>query len=246
MSRVLRPFVITALLALPACTADLSFSDRAGHEAVTAARAERADGGPLAVDWRPAEFGELVEREGPVGSEGAATRATIPTGPAVTGRVEELLDAMVGVDARSPRRLLIEVLEADTGYRYATGFPTSRHIDLARCTVVARLELDGERWESSFSAEVRKSARVRGTALVERAWDEVALDIATSAASRAAALGPVAGRPAPVTAAPALSRPAAPGDGLDTVIAAWPRLPESVRNRILGIIEGAALSGESD
>jgi hypothetical protein len=47
---------------------------------------------------------------------------------AIAGRLDEVLDAAVGVNRSSSNVLTVSVIEADAEYRFATGMITSRHI----------------------------------------------------------------------------------------------------------------------
>jgi hypothetical protein len=183
-----RSFVLAlASLGLAAgCTYRPSFDERASYATVQAAAALDASArGPLAIRWIPESFPDRVDEIGPVGSEGAASSARIPTGAGVAGRTGELLDAAVGVSASSDLVLTIEVREAAVEYRYATGWVGDRHIDAAQCTLDVELRCGDRTWEERLVARATKVERGEGgTALLDAVWDDVSLRLTKSVVAR--------------------------------------------------------------
>ena len=241
-----RPWCVALGLLLTGCTYDLPLSSRPSHRAVQEARALAvADKGPIAIEWSPATFPDRVDMQGPSGSEGAATRARIPTGPALSGRLDEILDVAVGVDPRSGKVLTVSVRDARTEYVYALGSPFNRRIGEARCVFEAEFAVGDARWEQRFSAVAREGATTRGSGLVEQVWDDVVLQ-AASAVLESGLLDTTTARAEP----PAGAEPVSAGNAsepmrdprLERLISAWPHLNESTRSRIIGIIEGAELA----
>ncbi len=248
-------------LAVSGCTYDLSFNSRASHATVQEAKDLSAlDRGPIAIEWNPATFPERVDTKGPSGNEGAASRANIPTGVAIATRLDELLDIAVGVDRSSPNVLTISVIEAKSDYEYAIGMITSRHIDAASGVFEGEFSIGNTRWRERFTAEARDRGGVdgaKGTGLLDRVWDDLALQVATSVAQRDWESTALVQAPPPAPQMPTYAEiqqpnnvpPNAPAAAdvdhrLQRLIDAWPRLSESVRNRIAGIVEGAELSGD--
>ena len=233
--------------AMAGCTQNLTFSDRASHATIQQARDLSGGGrGPIAVDWKPATFPERIDKQGPSGNEGAATRAHIPTGVAIASRLDEVLEVAVGVDRSSPNVLTVSVIEAESEYRYAIGMISSRHIGSGSTVFEAEFSLGQAQWRERFTAQARFRPEVdgaQGTGVLNRVWDDIALQVATSVMEQDwASIAAVQASPTPSPSA-VLPAGAAEGDQrLQRVIEAWPRLSESVQNRIAGLVEGAELS----
>jgi len=278
--RVLWWLVVVAV-ATAGCTPNLTFSDRVSRATMQDASSLTAPGrGPITVHWTPASFPDRVDKIGPSGEEGSGTRAYIPIGAAVASRVEELLDAAVGVENASPNVLTINVLEAESAYRYAIGMITSRHIEAASSVLDAEFSIGGSQWRERFTAQTKyrpETDGAEGTGALDRVWDDIALQVATSVMAQRWASTPAdwrsqtpiassppssspraepvvvprAPRPSPnappaatSTVPPGVAAAAAGDPRLQRLIDAWPQLSESVRNRIIGIVEGAELSRE--
>jgi hypothetical protein len=234
--------VLTAALAgaaLTGCSPGLEFGHEPSAETIASARAMAApEEGPIAIRWTPGTFPERVDQVAPSGMEGERSTADIPTGAAISGRLEGILDEMIGHDPAASRDVRITVIDARTEYQYAT---FEREIDIARCVVEVEMALGGTPWTDMFVAETREiTTGLRGPALVEAAWDEVTLRMARSIVDHARAEA-MAIADDPAGDMTTLTPGADADEGLRRLIQSWPNLPEPVRQRILGILEGAAL-----
>jgi hypothetical protein len=244
----------------PGCTYDYGFGDRASYTTVqTAKKLSAREKGPVAIAWDPPSFRDRVDETGPSSAEGSGTKARIPTGPAITTRVDELMNEAVGVDPSSGDVLSISVIDAETTYGYAVGFIGDRHIDRAWCVVDLEFAHGSSRWSQQFTADALASDAAggpSGTKLLEQAWDDVALQVTRSAVqhlptstARRVQATPVAapsvtpaGAPGPEAAIASSRQPPVPRTtdaDLERVIAAWPDLPEPVRAGIAAMVEAA-------
>ena len=242
------PVGLVVGVAMAGCTQDLTFSDRASHATIQQAAQLSAGGrGPIAVNWNPATFPERVDRQGPSGNEGALTRAHIPIGMAIAGRLDEVLDAAVGVNRSSPNVLTVSVIEADAEYRFATGMITSRHIESGSSVFEAEFSLGQTQWSERFSAQARFRPEIdgaQGTGVLNRVWDDIALQVATSVVEQDWAGITAIGATTPIAVPP--GGPAGTDPRLRRVIEAWPQLNDAVRDRIAGLVEGAGLLRSSE
>ncbi len=170
------------LVASWGCTYRPPFGERASYATVQQATAlALPQKGPIRIEWSPASFPDRVDEIGPVGQEGSATSAVIPTGVMLSSRTHELLDAAVGVSTPSDAVLTITVREATSEYRYAQGLITERHIDAARCTLEAEFRCGDLRWEERLVAQATATdSGLEGTKLLETVWDDIALGVAKS------------------------------------------------------------------
>jgi hypothetical protein len=238
-------------VAMAGCSQDLTFSDRASHATIQqAAQLSAGERGPIAVNWNPATFPERVDKKGPSGNEGALTRAHIPIGMAIAGRLDEVLDAAVGVNRSSPNVLTVSVIEADAEYRFATGMITSRHIASGSTVFEAEFSLGQTQWSERFSAQARFRPEIdgaQGTGVLNRVWDDIALQVATSVVEKDwVGITAIGASPATTPNAVPPGGPAGTDPRLRRVIEAWPQLNDAVRDRIAGLVEGAGLLRSSE
>ncbi|HEX7371106.1 MAG TPA: hypothetical protein VF284_12580 [Rhodanobacteraceae bacterium] len=128
----------------------------------------------------PASFPDRVDVEGASGFVGGGSRTRIPTGPGLSSRILETLDAAVGVNSSAPKVLTLTIKNAKTKFQYSAGiFNVTPAIDKASCDLDIEFALGTVRWSQSFHAEA-KDPKVGGTSqtgLVEQVWDDVALQI---------------------------------------------------------------------
>ena len=176
----MRILPILALVASQfACTVTLPFQNRVSYEAVADAKAVKKDGPGLAVKWLPVSFPERVDVQGASGFVGGGSRTRVPTGPAISQRVTELLDASMGLKSTGTP-LTIEVVNAHSTFEYSAGFfNVTPAIDRAGCTFEAKFTLGSKTWTNTFKAE-KKDPKVGGssqTGLLEQVWDDIAVQV---------------------------------------------------------------------
>ncbi len=176
----MRVLPVLALVALQtACAVNLPFQNRVSYDLVTQARGAKKEGNGLEVKWLPTDFKNRIDVQGASGFVGGGSRTRIPTGPAITQRVDELLDAAFGLKTGGTP-LTIEVVKAESTFEYSAGiFNISPAIDSAGCTFEAKFTLGSKTWTNTFKAE-KKDPKVGGssqTGLLEQVWDDVAVQV---------------------------------------------------------------------
>ncbi|MEO5811073.1 MAG: hypothetical protein ABIU96_14250 [Rhodanobacter sp.] len=182
MKRFLAGMVaVVGLGALAGCTVNLPFNTRPSFSTVTQARGFDAKSeGPVKVAWLPSSFPDRVDIEGASGFVGGGSRTRIPTGPGLSSRILETLDAAVGVSASAPKTLTLTIKNAKTKFQYSAGiFNVTPAIDRASCDLDLGFALGAEQWTQTFHAEA-KEGKVGGTSqtgLVEQVWDDIALQV---------------------------------------------------------------------
>lgn len=173
---------VTALVGCTACTVNLPFSSRLNFNSVTEARKYAVPAkGPLALSWVPREFPDRIDVHGASGFVGGGSRTRIPTGPGLSQRIAEALDAMVGVSDGAARKLTITVEDAKSTFEYsASVFNVTPGIDEAGCTFSATFSVDGHTWKQTFTATQHdpKVGASSQTGLVEKVWDDIAVQVA--------------------------------------------------------------------
>ena len=182
MKRFLAGMVaVVGLGALAGCTVNLPFNTRPSFSTVTQARGfDARSEGPVKVAWLPSSFPDRVDIEGASGFVGGGSRTRIPTGPGLSSRILETLDAAVGVSASAPKTLTLTIKNAKTKFQYSAGiFNVTPAIDRASCDLDLGFALGAEHWTQTFHAEA-KEGKVGGTSqtgLVEQVWDDIALQV---------------------------------------------------------------------
>ena len=182
-------FVGLAIVAtlLSGCAISLPFNNRTTFEKVSEARAVDARAkGPVKLSWDPPGFPERIDIQGASGFVGGISQTRIPTGVALASRVTELLDASVGLSPTSSKWLMLRVLHAESKFEYSAGiFNVTPAIDVGVCNVKMEFILPGKAWQKEFTARYDDPAigGKSATAILERAWDDVALQIVKEIAS---------------------------------------------------------------
>lgn len=176
------------LAVLSGCTVTLPFNTRSSFDSVTQAKVLNAkDEGPVKVTWVPSTFPDRVDVQGASGFVGGGSRTRIPIGPGLSSRILETLDAAVGVNGSSARVLTLTIKNAKTKFQYSAGFfNVTPAIDRASCDLDVDFAVGSERWSQTFHAEA-KDPKVGGTSqtgLVERVWDDIALQVTKNVAER--------------------------------------------------------------
>jgi len=172
---------VVGLGALAGCTVNLPFNTRPSFSTVTQARGfDAKNEGPVRVVWVPSSFPDRVDIEGASGFVGGGSRTRIPTGPGLSSRILETLDAAVGVSSSAPKVLTLTIKNAKTKFQYSAGiFNVTPAIDRASCDLDVDFALGAEHWTQTFHAEA-KDPKVGGTSqtgLVEQVWDDIALQV---------------------------------------------------------------------
>jgi hypothetical protein len=185
MRRTLGELSLLASLSLVVgCAINLPFSNRLNYEQVSEAKhLSVARAGPIAIKWIPPDFPERIDVQGASGFVGGGSRTRIPTGVALAARITEALDSAVGLDRSSSKILTITVEQARSKFQYSAGFfNVTPSIDRAECLLQATFSFGGVEWKEQFSSSQRDPS-IGGrsqTALLEKAWDDIALQVTKS------------------------------------------------------------------
>jgi hypothetical protein len=176
---------VVGLATLSGCTVNLPFNTRPSFDTVTQARGLNAKNeGPVRVTWVPSSFPDRVDVEGASGFVGGGSRTRIPTGPGLSSRILETLDAAIGVNSSAPNALTLTIKNAKTKFQYSAGiFNVTPAIDRASCDLDVNFAVGSTQWSQTFHAEA-KDPKVGGTSqtgLVEQVWDDIALQVTKSA-----------------------------------------------------------------
>ncbi len=176
--------LIACAVLLAGCTTNLPFSHRlASSELVEAGSLSSAKLGPVSLEWFPVDFPNREDVQSASGFLGWWPKARIPTGIGLARRIEKALDTAVGIESRSKSALQIAVLGAVSKFEFAPGmFLSIPEIDYGWCSFEAEFVYDGYRWRQAFVSEEKNasSGYSRQTGPLEKAWDNIALQVAKS------------------------------------------------------------------
>ncbi len=173
---------------LSGCTVNLPFNNRLSYSSVKEMSSvqsgnERVN---LNIIWNPADFTTRVDIKGADGFVGGGSRTRIPTGVALSARIEEAISTFANISA-SGSPLKITVIEAVSGFEYSAGiFNATPGIDVGTVFLKANFDFNGTAWTREFRSE-KKDPTIGGTsqtAILESAWDDVAVQVAKDVATR--------------------------------------------------------------
>jgi len=179
----LRVFLIVTIIAAvcSGCAISLPFNNRLSYQAVRDAKNLAATTkGPISLKWIPPSFPERIDVQGASGFVGGGSKTRIPTGVGLANRILEAFDASIGVLDSSNKTLTIEIVNAETEFEYSAGFfNITPAIDVGRCRFEAEFAIGDKRWKDKFFSE-SKDPTIGGTsqtAIVEKVWDEIAIQV---------------------------------------------------------------------
>jgi hypothetical protein len=175
---------LVCLLCLSGCAINLPFNNRLAYSHVSEAkRLTKNKTEPISIEWIPADFTNRIDVQGASGFVGGGSQTRIPTGVALSSRIMEALDVSIGIDPNSKNLLEMYILKAETKFEYSAGIANiTPGIDYGWCNLEVEFNYNGTIWKESFVSE-QKDTTIGGssqTGIVEKAWDNVALEIAKS------------------------------------------------------------------
>jgi hypothetical protein len=188
MNTLLKASIIACMaVGLSGCAISLPFNNRLAYSSITDMKSVQVQGErpKLSIVWNPADFPQRIDIHGSDGFVGGGSRTRLPTGVALSSRIEEAISTYADITA-SGKNLTITVLEARSGFEYSAGmFNITPAIDVGTVTLNAAFNLNGKTWTQQFSSH-KKDPTIGGTSqtgILESAWDDVAVQVAKSIAS---------------------------------------------------------------
>ncbi|EBR3875205.1 hypothetical protein KCE64_004814 [Salmonella enterica subsp. enterica serovar Hvittingfoss] len=170
---------------LTGCAVNLPFNNRLSYGAIKELRQSiHNTGAKINISWEPSGFPERIDVHGASGFVGSASNTRIPTGIALSSRIEEAISTYADITPDG-RNLVIKVDDAQSKFEFASGIvnvtPT---IDVADVTFKATFNLDGDIWTKEYKSRLNDPT-IGGTSetgLLEKAWDTIAVQVATDVA----------------------------------------------------------------
>ena len=172
---------VLIVLLFSGCAVNLPFSHRVSYSQVDEAKKlALKDIGPISIKWVPPSFPDRVDFQGASGFVGGASRTRIPTGVGIANRILEVLDIAIGIESSSPNVLTISVVKAETKFKYSAAIHAVTHsIVWGSCRFEAEFNYNGKKWKETFNVteEEKKAGGTSPTGLLEKIWDNIALQV---------------------------------------------------------------------
>lgn len=171
---------------LSGCTVTLPFNNRLSYSAMKDVKevGSTIENKKISIEWGPNSFPTRIDVQGADGFVGGASRTRIPTGVALSSRIEEAISTFAEITPKGDK-LLIKVLEARSGFEYSAGmFNVTPAIDVGTVYLKADFAIDGKNWVNEFRSQIKDST-IGGTSqtgILESAWDDVAVQVAKDVA----------------------------------------------------------------
>lgn len=180
MKKLLSLSAIVLVTTLTGCAINLPFNNRLNYTSVSELSALPKVQDTVHIKWNPDTFPQRIDIQGADGFVGSASRTRIPTGVALSSRIEEAI-AQIAKLSPNGSPLTITVENAKSGFEYSAGmFNITPAIDVANVTLVATFECKGQKWTNTFNSKL-KDPKIGGTsqtALLDKAWDDIAVQVA--------------------------------------------------------------------
>ncbi|MBW5891019.1 membrane lipoprotein lipid attachment site-containing protein [Pectobacterium polaris] len=181
-------FTLIGVTLLTGCTVNLPFNNRLGFDSVkdvqSSVQFEKKPS--LNIKWDPNTFPKRIDIQGADGFVGGGSRTRVPTGVALSARIEEAIATFANISV-SGKPLTITVVEARSGFEYSAGvFNITPGIDVGTVYLKTRFNLDGVTWSNEYKSQI-KDPTIGGTSqtgILEAAWDDVAVQVAKDIASK--------------------------------------------------------------
>lgn len=177
--------VMAISFTMTGCAVNLPFNNRLNYSSVSQLSALSKTDEKIIIKWNPETFPKRIDIQGADGFVGGGSRTRIPTGVALSSRIEEAISQVATISLEG-QPLVINVDNARSGFEYSAGFfNVTPAIDVANVTLTATFEFKGNKWTSTFVSNL-KDPKIGGssqTGLLDSAWDDIAVQVAKDVAS---------------------------------------------------------------
>ncbi|EPF71595.1 hypothetical protein [Acinetobacter rudis] len=180
--RLATSLLFSSLLA--GCAVNLPFNNRLNYTSIKQLAEIPKTQEAIVIKWNPNTFPQRIDVQGADSFVGSATRTRIPTGVALSNRIEEALSQFVKLTQKGTP-LTITVDNARSGFEYSAATFNAPAIDVANVTFTATFEYKEEKWTKTFVSNL-KDPKIGGssqTGLLDSAWDDIAVQVAKDIAN---------------------------------------------------------------
>lgn len=178
--------VLLLAVLLSGCAVSLPFNNRLAYSSISEMKSVNLSPRPkLSIQWNPVDFPARIDIQGSDGFVGGGSRTRIPTGVALSSRIEEAISTYADI-SNNGTNLTITVIEAKSGFEYSAGmFNITPAIDVGTVKLAVAFSLGGKSWNETFVSS-KKDPTIGGTSqtgILESAWDDIAVQVAKNVAS---------------------------------------------------------------
>ncbi len=173
---------------LSGCAVSLPFNNRLSYAGIKEMKTveEKVKEKPIiSINWEPNTFLKRIDIQGADGFVGGGSRTRIPTGIALSARIEEAISTFANVTSTG-KPLVITIIEARSGFEYSAGiFNVTPAMDVGSMVLKASFNIEGATWSGEYRS-IKKEPKIGGTsqtALLEEVWDDVAVQVAKDVAA---------------------------------------------------------------
>lgn len=185
MKNLLTILVLSAVTLLSGCTINLPFNNRLDYKNVTLMKSIDVGTPTVNIVWEPNTFVSRIDIQGASGFVGGGSRTRIPTGVAISSRVEEAIAQYATLNANGTP-LIIEVLDAKSKFEYSAGiFNITPGMDVGGATLKVRITYKEQVWENTYTSYLKDPTIGANslTYILEKAWDDVSIQLAKDVAN---------------------------------------------------------------
>jgi len=172
--------LILTTITVTGCTVNLPFNNRLNYSSISQLSTLPNLNDKIVIKWDPETFPKRIDVQGADGFVGGGSRTRIPTGIALSNRIEEAIAQYVTISPDG-KPLTITVENARSGFEYSAGiFNVTPGIDVANVTLTATFSYEGKKWSNTYTSKL-KDPKIGGssqTGLLESAWDDIAIQVA--------------------------------------------------------------------
>ncbi|HEE5438022.1 hypothetical protein WBV44_04750 [Acinetobacter baumannii] len=180
MKKLLSLSALVLVTTLTGCAVNLPYNNRLNYTSISELSNLPKVQDTVYIKWNPDTFPQRIDIQGSDGFVGGGTRTRIPTGVALSSRIEEAI-AQIAKLSSNGSPLTITVEKARSGFEYTAGILNrAPAIDVADVTLVATFEYKGQKWTNTFNSKLKdpKMGGSSQTGLLDKAWDDIAVQVA--------------------------------------------------------------------
>lgn len=172
--------VVFATFSVTGCAINLPFNNRLNYSSISQLSTLPKLNDKIVIKWNPETFPKRIDIQGADGFVGGGTRTRVPTGIALSNRIEEAIAQYVTISSDG-KPLMITVENARSGFEYSAGiFNITPAVDVANVTLTATFNYEGKSWSNTYTSKL-KDPKIGGssqTGLLESTWDDIAIQVA--------------------------------------------------------------------
>ncbi|WP_254413749.1 hypothetical protein [Vibrio furnissii] len=174
--------MLVATTALSGCSIQLPFNDRISYqsEKEILSQVDKIDYS-VNIVWSPDNFTRMFETKGSSGFVGSGTRTRIPTGYALSSRIEEAINTYAEFNPNS-ERIYFYVEGASSEFEFSANAPFTANMELDHgyANLKVTIKYNDRSITKEYQAEkiAKDGKTLSQTGVLEAAWDDIAVQVA--------------------------------------------------------------------